>query len=897
MSQTTFWNLLKENKIEIPIIQRDYAQGREGKEYLRQTFLESLKTALDESLKFDENQDESSEKNEVLKLDFVYGSTENGVLQPLDGQQRLTTLWLLHWYMAMRAGKLHEAGDTLKKFTYETRISSREFCEELCNASNFDSYVKYCIECKPLEKCPRKSIVDFITSQTWFYSSWKQDPTIQSMLRMLGGTQKKGKGGTDIPDGIEEVFGESSDFKKYWDKLESDNAPIVFYYLPLKDFGLSDDLYIKMNARGKQLTNFENFKADLVGYIQEKANEDETWEKFLQSENNVGIPAKLDTEWTDIFWQNKTGDGKIDEIYFVFLNRYFLHYAIANLEANENSAIWKLYGNESNDSALSYDKGFQMYADVIDKSENKDTQQENPQIETSQEQDSPKRNLLERLSASFTNLKQIVDKVVKDQTCNDIQSINDKIRSCLPEWFSPFDFIPQYKKDKGKYEVSKDSFGNNLYKVTTLNQSPRVVFFGICRYLEECKSFDEGQFKRWMRVVCNLTENNTVDTIDAMRSRIKLINELSCHCTDIYSFLSKLSDNEAKIESDAEKSDLFRFLSEIKSDAAKEQLSEEIAKAKQILKGNYDGNLAELKGKTWEAAIIEAENYAFFKGAIRFLFRNEKGEWDWKDFDTKWRNAQRYFKKECQDNNKTAINEEWDNAGLLQSLISKIPSNKFWNVLCNNHEIFNNFPKTWKYYLLDKEIYGAVHQLLYEKSPSEKELQLTENIEGNIIYYLSKTNLLDYIIRVIPNSRIRKNSSNYLAIYPPRYEGVMFDNKSESFFRNEILSSVYGGTKECLDSSMEEGKIYSSQKIDGCDFFKDWNIHFKYKKDQKIYNFRWQYNNKIEMYDGDKSLANDKKYEYLTIDGENITDKNSLIKSLNACIEKYEKLQSEQPTS
>ena len=839
MSQTTFWNLLKENKIEIPIIQRDYAQGREGKEYLRQTFLESLKNALD--------------KNEVLKLDFVYGSTENGALQPLDGQQRLTTLWLLHWCMAMRAGKLHGAGETLKKFTYETRISSREFCEELCKAKNFESFYG-------------NNIISYITSQTWFYSSWKQDPTIQSMLRMLGGTQIKNKSGNEIPDGIEEVFKDKKkeDFGKYWEKLESDNAPIVFYYLPLKDFGLSDDLYIKMNARGKQLTSFENFKADLVGYINKQAEEEknERWKNLASSD--IGISKKLDTEWTDIFWQNKTDDGRIDEIYFAFLNRYFLHYAIANLDANENSPIWKLYGDKSDDSALSYDNGFQMYADTIEKK---------LQVETSQEQNTSEKNLLEKLSALYANVKQIVDKVVKDQTCNDIQSINDKIRSYLPEWFSPFDFIPQYKKDKGKYEVSKDSFGNNLYKVTTLNQSPRVVFFGICRYLEESGSFDERQFKRWMRVVCNLTENNTVDTIDAMRSRIKLINELSCHCTDIYGFLSDET-------------------SEIKSDAAKEQLVEEIEKARQILTGNYDGNLAELKGKTWEDVIIEAENYAFFKGAIRFLFRNENGEWDWKDFDIKWRNAKKYFKKECQDNNKTAINEEWDNAGLLQSLISKIPSNKFWNVLCNNHEIFNNFPKTWKYYLLDKEIYGAVHQLLYEKSPSEKELQLTENIEGNIIYYLSKTNLLDYIIRVIPNSRIRYNSSNYLAIYPPRYEGVMFDNKSKSFFRNEILSSVYGGTKDCLDSSMEEGKIYSSQKIDGCDFFKDWNIHFKYKKDQKIYNFRWQYNNKIEMYDDDKSLANDEKYKDLTIEGKNITDKNSLIQSLNACIEKYEKLQS-----
>lgn len=821
------------------------------------------------TLKPDKKPDESSEKNEVLKLDFVYGSTENGVLQPLDGQQRLTTLWLLHWYIAMRAGKLHEAGDTLKKFTYETRISSQEFCEELCKEFHFKDYrlCKNRITCKLLERCPRKSIVDFITSQTWFYSSWKQDPTIQSMLRMLGGTQIKGKSGNDIPDGIEEVFKDKGkeNFSKYWEILKSDNAPIVFYYLPLKDFGLSDDLYIKMNARGKQLTNFENFKADLVGYIQEKANENETWEKFLQSENNVGIPIKLDTEWTDIFWQNKTDDGRIDEIYFAFLNRYFLHYAIANLDVNEKSSIWKLYDNDSGNSALSYDNGFQMYEDILNE------------------------NLLEKLSSLFDSLKQIVNKIVKDKSGNDIQSINDKIRSYLPAWFSSFDFIPQYKKkDNEEYDVIKDSFGNNLYKVTTLNQSPRVVFFGICRYLEECKSFDEGQFKRWMRVVCNLTENNAIDTIDAMCSRIKLINELSSHCTDIYRFLS---DDK----------------SEIKSNAAKEQLTEEIEKAKQILKdnGNYDGNLAELKGKTWEDVIIEAENFAFFKGAIRFLFRNEKGVWDWKDFDTKWGNVQRYFKKECQKDDKSAVNEEWNNAGLLQKLIKNLFSVEYINGDENkigkifswwwNKRLFNNNVATWSFYLLENYICKPIHDLLCDKNNISVIKEVNHNDYKKYektIYYLTQTNLLDYIIRVIPNSRIRYNSSNYLAIYPPKYEGVMFDNKSKSFFRNEILSSVYGGTKDCLDSSMEEGKIYSSQKIDGCDFFKDWNIHFKYKKDQKIYTFRWQYNNKIEMYEGDKNLANDEKYKDLKIDGENITDKDSLIQSLNSCIEKYEKLQS-----
>lgn len=877
MSQTTFWNLLKENKIEIPIIQRDYAQGREGKEYLRQTFLESLKNALDESLKSDENQDESSGKNKVLKLDFVYGSAENGALQPLDGQQRLTTLWLLHWYIAMRAGKLYEAGDTLKKFTYETRISSREFCEELCKEFHFKDYnlCKYHIECKPSEKCPRKSIVDYITSQTWFYSSWKQDPTIQSMLRMLGGTQIKGKSGNDIPDGIEEVFGESSDFEKYWDKLESDNAPIVFYYLPLKDFGLSDDLYIKMNARGKQLTNFENFKADLVGYIKKKANEDKIWEKFLQGKD--GIPIKLDTEWTDVFWQNKTDDGRIDEIYFAFLNRYFLHYAIANLDANENSPIWKLYGDKSDDSALSYDNGFQMYADTIEKK---------LQVETSQEQNTSEKNLLEKLSALYANVKQIVDKVVKDEPVNNIQSINDKIRSYLPAWFALFDFIPQYKKDKEKYEVIKDSFGNNLYKVTTLNQSQRVVFFGICRYLEECRSFDEVQFKRWMRVVCNLTEN----TLVTMHSRIKLINELSSHCTDIYSFLSKLSDNESKIASDVEKSDLFRFLSEIKSDATKDQLSEEIEKARQILTGNYNGNIADLKGKTWEDVIIKAEKFAFFKGAIRFLFRNEKGEWDWKDFDTKWGNAQRYFKKECQKDDKSAVNEEWDNAGLLQKLIKNLFSVEYINGDENkigkifswwwNKRLFNNNVATWSFYLLENYICKPIHDLLCDKNNISVIKEVNHNDYKKYektIYYLTQTNLLDYVIKKISFSWIR-SYYNHHAIFPSS-TGVFLDAEN----RNKILLTM-DETKTI--SINEEHKIPDNKEL-----LFGTNITFQYCKKNNSYNFRWDSDDYIYL------LKDGNPVKDLTIDGESITDKDSLIQELNSCIEKYEKLQPEQLTS
>ena len=38
-SKTSFWEFIRNNNIEIPIIQRDYAQGRLGRENLRKNFL------------------------------------------------------------------------------------------------------------------------------------------------------------------------------------------------------------------------------------------------------------------------------------------------------------------------------------------------------------------------------------------------------------------------------------------------------------------------------------------------------------------------------------------------------------------------------------------------------------------------------------------------------------------------------------------------------------------------------------------------------------------------------------------------------------------------------------------------------------------------------------------
>jgi uncharacterized protein with ParB-like and HNH nuclease domain len=111
-----FNDLINEHSIQIPIIQRDYAQGRKNQKEVRDNFLNAIFNCL--------------KNNEPIKLDFIYGSVVDSKFQPLDGQQRLTTLFLLHWYGATKEELLSSknVSDLLQKFTYETRISSREFC-------------------------------------------------------------------------------------------------------------------------------------------------------------------------------------------------------------------------------------------------------------------------------------------------------------------------------------------------------------------------------------------------------------------------------------------------------------------------------------------------------------------------------------------------------------------------------------------------------------------------------------------------------------------------------------------------------------------------------------------------------------------------------------------------
>ena len=750
---TTFWNFLKGNTIEIPIIQRDYAQGRLGKENLRKNFLADLKYAL--------------ESNKTMKLDFVYGSMENGNLNPLDGQQRLTTLWLLHWYIALRARKLNDENCKIfHNFTYETRISSREFCENLCKAEYFNYF-------------DGNDIVGFITKQTWFYSAWKQDPTIQSMLRMLGGTKIADKKGKDLIDGIEELFQKTNEdkFKSYWEELTLKEV-IVFYHLPLKDFGLSDDLYIKMNARGKQLTDFENFKADLIGYITKQAedNPESEWKDLLDAKN--GIPIKLDTDWTDIFWKNKSKESNIDEIYFAFINRYFLQelicakkedntdlYSVDYLE-KENVAFRHLYGEKGDDSRLQY-SGLDKYPFSDDKVIS--------------------HFLFTSFSDTLNNFKQDYSICKFFGACC--------LNTYFPTWVdSKFEFIPRY-----------DETGN----ITTLGQKERVVFLAVCRYFEK-GSFDSTSFKRWMRVVWNIVENSGIETISAMIGAMRLIDELSEGAHDIYNFLSN--------------SQL-----QVKSQFAKDQVVEEIAKAKQILIGEQRSD-----GKAWEEIIIEAEKYAFFKGAIRFLFTDRYGNPNWCIFDTKWQNAKEYFDEGGVKDDKKVF--------LTKSLVIQCDN---WIEQLYDKQIFNPNANTWKWVLTAKNWIVPVHNILMANSINDIGATNENNDEKvkEFITPIIKDLPFDYFINNEPNGRFRWLGPR-LCFYKP-YGRDMATLDWENWHRNEILSSL-------LEPISTEAQMGDSN------LFWGWNIKFSYKNNY----FQWYGNpneKKLDVYLMEKDWADYKE--------------------------------------
>ncbi|WDF69606.1 DUF262 domain-containing protein [Sphingobacterium oryzagri] len=277
----SFWNLVSDYKIKIPAIQRDYAHGRKREEKIATNLVQDLFKVL------------TSDQERKLNLHFIYGRIDDHDFIPLDGQQRLTTLFLIHWFLSI--GNLsQENRRILAKFKYETRPSSQDFCFKLVT----ENFV-YIINEKVSEQ---------LKNAKWFFLSWLNDPTVYAMLNML--------------DIIQEVF-EKPD-NEIFEILITDESPILFHFLPLERFKLDDNIYVKMNSRGKPLTEFENFKANFSVLF------------------DFDDRSKLDNEWLDIFWsferdRSFINVGEVDKKYLNFIRNITFNFYAETFDIDRSS--------------------------------------------------------------------------------------------------------------------------------------------------------------------------------------------------------------------------------------------------------------------------------------------------------------------------------------------------------------------------------------------------------------------------------------------------------------------------------------------------------------------------------------------------------------------------------
>ncbi|MDV6327418.1 DUF262 domain-containing protein [Idiomarina sp. Sol25] len=453
----TFYGLLDVvEAIEIPILQRDYAQGRKEEGEVRTLFLNSLYQALN-------NKDDS---RQPLDLDFVYGNFEEGqskAFSVLDGQQRLTTLFLLHWYLAIQHGHIAEfrerfvTDEQRSRFTYKTRPSTTEF---------FDALTSKDIEIS------NATISKQIKNSQWFYLSWQQDPTVQACLNML--------------DAIQALFSQSD--VNLYERITNTTEPyITFQFLDLRSFGLSDELYIKMNARGKPLTIFENFKAKLEQKI--KSFESDWPEYTLPFQDSASgynyFIHKIDTDWADLFWPYRNvcsiddtfDDELMNFIRLVIAYQYLVNHKDSPIVLHVNSD--EFFGRNGRLEPLT----LSQYEE------------------------------LECLNKEFIiRLISFLDLIYRGGL------VENKINSYLDT-----DYYNEHKTFKNV--LSNDA-----------SYDDKLRFYAFYSYV--AKSSTNKELTEWLRVIFNLTENTIINTADEFNKALFAIDNLCQHDSPILETLA-----------------------------------------------------------------------------------------------------------------------------------------------------------------------------------------------------------------------------------------------------------------------------------------------------------------------------------------------------------------------
>lgn len=574
--------LLSRYRVVIPGIQRHYVQGANNPkaESVRKQFIKEIFTAIEE-------------KQSDFNLHFIYGPINTDgedSFVPVDGQQRLTTLWLIARY-AVEKAEPSDRKDLLRllsRFTYEDRINAKRFCQALtCEDSRWD-----------ITQDPNPDIL----CQDWFVDYWKEDETVASMIRMLST--------------IHEEWNKHQDSITAEDILEAIASKIRFN-LKIDAFG--DDIYMKMNARGLQLTQWENFK----GKFSEDLCEDkkESWDKEMEELSNLFFTCSSEHELPD--------------------NAFFALYArIMAYEARKSGVDC---GNSIKELAA-YTHNHNTWSQI------------------------------ELPFVPYSDFSDIIN--------------NESIASTVPATC-----VKMIKTVLDNFKEIVPYFGDNkLFDTFFHPQNRNELDFTLCCY-EYFKKFvnedvDTNNFLKALRLMWNILEN--VDKLyEEPDNRVKLIKKfIDLGDQTLYSpqIKEKIGSN------------------------APEQAKEEAEKAVQMHRNDQSMPSAWNEDKLgpwrdWNDAIEKAENWAFFHGSIRLLYRNGNGETTWENFATKLSNCMDLFTKDgLSEDKKVKAN---------QVLISHCED---WKKLIRK-PVFDTDKESWKQVLTDSSLSECVNGLLL--SPNE----------------------------------------------------------------------------------------------------------------------------------------------------------------------------------
>ncbi len=265
----------EDTKIMIPDLQRDYCWGDNA--FVSSNDKKPRELVTD----FVKNIVELYEEDKSLKttLGLIYGYEQPlGHIQICDGQQRLTTLFLLLGFINMKVeGKFNNyiiseaemKDDYEPHLQYAIRESTLYFMSDLAR--------RVFVE--------RTTNIDEIISSNWYFNEYKEDASIQSMIAALSTINKffEGYQGFNFLE-----FG----------NFVLNNLCVLYYDMENRYRG--EETYVVINTTGEPLSATENIKPILLGDPR-------------LSREQIQLYSEQWEEREDWFWQNRGDDKTADD--------------------------------------------------------------------------------------------------------------------------------------------------------------------------------------------------------------------------------------------------------------------------------------------------------------------------------------------------------------------------------------------------------------------------------------------------------------------------------------------------------------------------------------------------------------------------------------------------------